>query len=93
MFCVVLYFQLGGTSNKEPPFDKVYQYFLNIILYFSNTLCRVFGPALVPKIEAYIRDEYNGEQCPGTSFILETGSLPCKYIVCTSVVCSSPFLY
>ncbi len=47
---------------------------------------RVFGPNLVPRIEQYIRDELNGEQTPGTSFVLETGSAPCKFIVCTSVV-------
>ena len=32
------------------------------------------------------RDEYDGEQPPGSSFMLETGSFPCKYIVCTCVV-------
>lgn len=48
---------------------------------------RIFGQDLVQRIEAYIRDELNGEQTPGSSFILETGCAPCRFIVCTSIVC------
>eukprot|EP00026_Physarum_polycephalum_P000524 Phypoly_transcript_00525.p1 GENE.Phypoly_transcript_00525~~Phypoly_transcript_00525.p1 ORF type:complete len:758 (+),score=90.30 Phypoly_transcript_00525:142-2415(+) len=51
----------------------------------NRRLTRVFGPNLVPRIEAYIRDEFNGEQIPGTSFMIETNSVPCKWMVCTSV--------
>jgi len=51
----------------------------------NRRLTKIFGPTLVPRIEAHIRDEFNGEQIPGTSFMIETGSSPCKYIVCTSI--------
>lgn len=40
----------------------------------------------MPRIEQYIRDHLNSEQIPGTAFLMETGSSPCKFIVCTSVV-------
>ena len=47
---------------------------------------RVFGQDLAPRIEAYIRDNLNGEQTPGSAFLMETGSYPCLYVVCTCVV-------
>lgn len=66
-------------------------FFLNFTLILIRY--RVFGPGLVSKIERHITDKLNGEQCPGTSVLIETGSMPCKYIVVTSVVSSISVLF